>query len=379
MTRINQVGRTALLALSLPLLTIRPAARAQEGTASPLTARSSTTCEAEKPLHRFPAECHVLLSALPADTETVTLARDFTFRDDESPAPSSPRNGEPEPPVTPRAVFDTVVVPRVVASAQPPRIVHDWLRGRRVSLMVAGGRDYRIASAFGSYVYESAAAFVLSEPLGAAKEEWLRALSAEQTSSRRVAGWDVSVLPVDHSDRESHIEVQEWAGSYVALLDDRTIVTATSDRYLEEFLDRLNAGESPAPARVLSLLREVSPEDDAWLLRIPAANAQTRKLAMRPLFATVLWRWRGGAAPNFTGRYQPAAGRSLAEVRTAVISYFEKGPDAPLSAALRHEATDDAYRLQLDFTGLKPKESEADANLLMNFAFLFLRNHPGFY
>jgi len=382
MKRIERVGRAALLglSLSLPLLATGSAVRGDEGTESAATVRNSAVGEAENQLRRFPAEWRVLLSALPTDTETMTLARDFTFSDDEPPVASSPQGSEREPLPTPRAVFDGVVVPRAVASAKPPRIVRDRLRGRRVNLMVAGGRDYRIASAFGSYIYESAAAFVLSEPLGAAREEWLCALSAARISSRRLAGREVSVLPVDRSDRESHIEVQEWEGSYVAILDDRTIVTATSDRYLKEFLDRLDAGDRPEPARVLSLLRDVSPEDDAWLLRIPASNAQTRKLAMRPLFATVLWRWRSGISPNFMGRYQPAEGRSLAEVRPAVVSCFQRRrDDVPLSDALRQEHTDDAVLLRLDFTRLKPRESPADANLLTGFAFLFLKQHPGFY
>ena len=329
---------------------------------------------------RFPAEVAKCLAALPADTETVTVARDFEFRyrdwSDKS-APAKPRALVPGVAKEARAWFDEAVIPQITCVTKPPRAVREALEGCHVAHLVEGGRDYRVSSAFGSYVFESAGMFILQDPLQDAGDT-LRKQLARKAEVRMIADRKVYVLPVDRSDREQHVPTEKWEGAFVVLLDDRTIVTATSDRFLDAFLRGLNQSPQKRPP-VLQSLADVDPDDAAWMVRVPAANAQTHRLALQPLFARIVWRWRNGESPAFIAHYRPAPKRTVEDVERTVASFFKEAATRPDSAAISLTRAAREVKLGIDVTKFDPEEMPVDANTMMTFALRFLWDHQGLY
>jgi hypothetical protein len=115
------------------------------------------------------------------------------------------------------------------------------------------------------------------------------------------------------------------------------------------------------------------------MVRVPAANAQTRRLALQPLFARIVWRWRDSELPAFIAHYRPAPKRTVEDVERTVASFFKEAATRPDSAAISLTRSAREVTLGIDVTKFDPEERSVDANSMTTFALRFLWDHQGMY
>jgi len=115
------------------------------------------------------------------------------------------------------------------------------LENIRVPLTVYGGRNYEVVSSFGSYRYEGCSIMAFKEDIATTGKEYLQALRRDAKQVRQIGGREVFVFPADKNEMESIYKLKPWQGVYVTVLSPNVILTATSDAYLKELLDRVDA------------------------------------------------------------------------------------------------------------------------------------------
>jgi hypothetical protein len=141
---------------------------------------------------------------------------------------------------------------------------------RKIKLAVCGGRNAEIVSAFGSMRKESCAIIVLEKPLDGDANKWQDALRARAKKTRTIVDQEVFEFP-SLTVMEGVYKQKEWQGTYVSLLAPDTILCATSDRFLEELLERRKSTpkDRALPAD-LPEWKQIDIGAPAWLLWHPA-------------------------------------------------------------------------------------------------------------
>ncbi|TWU04132.1 hypothetical protein CA54_60140 [Symmachiella macrocystis] len=150
------------------------------------------------------------------------------------------------------------------------------LKDVTVPLVVYGGRNYEVVSAFGTYRYEGCSILAFKDELATAGKEYLKALRRDANQIRRMSGHDVFVFPADKNEMESFYKLKPWQGVYVTTVGANVILSATSDAYLEEILHRVDGqADDRALPDTLPQWSYVDSTANTWGLRnIPAIENQ---------------------------------------------------------------------------------------------------------
>jgi hypothetical protein len=206
----------------------------------------------DAPIGKLPADVERLVKWLPEDTETLIVARAMTL-------------GHPKwEHMKGWSIYANFLLANDIdvagASFAP-------LQGRDVSLAVQGARNFDLVTKFGGLRGEHCTLFILSIPLEAEGRDLTEQLRRNAASVRSMGGRDVFTFP-SAILRQHEKKPLPWEGSYFVVLDPKTVLHATSDRYLAEVLARVT---KPAPGRALAdSLPEWGHVDltaPAWVLR----------------------------------------------------------------------------------------------------------------
>ncbi len=143
----------------------------------------------------------------------------------------------------------------------------NMLAGEKVVLALRGSRNYDVVNSFGSLRNEGCAIVVFENNLDQFAKGWLGKLRDGAKKVKRIAGRDVFVF-------SSTIEMgpwvlqRSWQGTFIVLLQPNTLLCATSNRYLEGVLKRVDA--KPAARALPADLPEwkhLDVSESTWLLR----------------------------------------------------------------------------------------------------------------
>jgi hypothetical protein len=159
------------------------------------------------------------------------------------------------------------------------------LRGRKIECVVQGARNFESVSKFGSLRSESCTIVVFESDLGDAAREWTECLRKGAESVRTLVGREVFVYPsptrMDHWAHETR-----WQGAYFVLLKPDTLLCATSDRYLETVLRRVD--EAPVDRALPDNLpewRHVDVDAPVWMLRhVPKVGERAHSVGLTAAF-----------------------------------------------------------------------------------------------
>ena len=174
---------------------------------------------------------------------------------------------------------------------------------------IHAGRNFRTASAFGTQVQEGVSVVRYTQPLTANLLSQIHeALSKDpQSKKTKIGDHDVYVFPISKQGREGWAKEQDWEGRFVVLLDEHTIIKASSDRYLDECLARIK--QKPTTMALPDDLPEwkyLDPKADVWLLRhVPRKNGNLRLQGLV---------WMAGGGRPFRVVYVPNKGASVREI-----------------------------------------------------------------
>ncbi len=128
------------------------------------------------------------------------------------------------------------------------------LRGRKVEYIVHGARNFEGVSSFGSLRSESCTIIVFESDLGDAAKEWTDGLRRGAESIRTMIGREVFAYP-SPTLMEPWEHETRWQGAYFVFLKPNVLLGASSDRYLESVLRRVDGAPggsraSGQPARM---------------------------------------------------------------------------------------------------------------------------------
>jgi hypothetical protein len=218
----------------------------------------------EPPAKALPQDVEQIMAWLPTDTESLIVARSFEM-------------GQHLEGLLDAEVVDLKPMFFSVA-LMDLEVLNDQLKlplpQKRVKLAVTGGRNAEGVSAFGEVRKESCSIVVLEKPLGDGAGKWKAALRAKAEKKRTIVDEEVFVFR-SFTAMEPIFKPKEWQGTYVVLLAPDTILCATSDRYLEELLQRRKSPDKgralPAELPEWKLIDTSSP---AWMLWRPAADKE---------------------------------------------------------------------------------------------------------
>jgi hypothetical protein len=211
----------------------------------------------------LPPEIRRSLAWFPVDTETLVAARSFAL------VTSKELDGRAQDPKPARPPFDRWL--RITAlegffEADDGKFL-DALAGKKVVVALRGARNYDVVSKFGSLRSESCLVLTFENKFDESDKRKLATLFTRRKEVRRISGREVFVFP-STTVMQSIYEKQPWQGTFIVLLDGKTLLCATSDRYLEEVLRRVDT--KPADRALADDLPEWKHLDlnaRAWLLR----------------------------------------------------------------------------------------------------------------
>ena len=206
------------------------------------------------------------LAWLPEDTETIVVGQSFTIR-----VPYV-RGAIKLTVKEMKQDFHTYAQEMALGAIGEPEMAKYLkpLAGKNVVLGLRGGRNYEwVTSTLPTHRTEGCAVVIFEEELGEAGEEWIKMLSKGAEAVREIAGRNVFVFPPTKSMRPAR--KSEWPGKlgvYLMLLNSNTILCATSDKYLEQLLERVDTPPSnSALPDDLPEWKHVSPTAPAWMMR----------------------------------------------------------------------------------------------------------------
>ena len=222
---------------------------------------------AEAPLEGLPADVERLVKWLPEDTETLVVARTAVLT-------------RPDPMWLKRwSDVGMISVTESLSVAEGGPL--ESILGRRVELAVRGARNFDGVTSFGGLRSEGCAIFTLATNLDAGGRALARSLRKHAASIRSVAGRDVYVFP-SAVLKEPWTKPAPWEGAFFVVLDPRTLLYATSDRYLAEVLGHIDhPGNHRALPDSLPEWKHVNFAAPSWIVRhYPREDPTTHAIGM---------------------------------------------------------------------------------------------------
>ncbi|HEV8068340.1 MAG TPA: hypothetical protein VGP76_11435 [Planctomycetaceae bacterium] len=203
------------------------------------------------------------LAWLPVDTETLVAAQSFALPSSKELGHRTQNSKSAEPVFNDWLHVDAL---EGFFEADGGKFL-DALAGKKVALALRGARNYDVVSAFGSLRSEGCVVLTFENNFDATDKRKLAALLTRRKEIRRISGRDAFVFP-STTVMESVFKPELWQGTFIVLLDGSTLLCATSDRYLQEVLRRVDT--KPADRALADDLPEWKHLDlnaPAWLLR----------------------------------------------------------------------------------------------------------------
>jgi hypothetical protein len=159
------------------------------------------------------------------------------------------------------------------------------LRGRKVEWLVHGATNYDGVSSLGSLRSEGCTIIVFEKNLGNAAREWNEGLRPRAQAIRTVAGREVIVLP-SPTEMERWVKETEWQGIYFVLLEPNIVLCASSDRYLEAVLRRVDtAPKMRALPDQLPEWKHVDFDAPLWMIRhVPKPGEKAHTVGVTATF-----------------------------------------------------------------------------------------------
>jgi hypothetical protein len=132
---------------------------------------------------------------------------------------------------------------------------------------------------------EGCSIIVFENDLGTAAREWTEGLRGKAKAVRSLVGHEVFVFP-SSTVMEGEFKETEWQGNFFVLLDPRTILSATSDRYLESVLQRVKVEpKARALPDTLPEWKHVDLDAPVWMIRHrPRVHKKTRTIGVTAAF-----------------------------------------------------------------------------------------------
>ena len=159
------------------------------------------------------------------------------------------------------------------------------LGGRKIECVVRGAGISMASVVSASLRSESCTIVVFDKDLGDAAGEWTERLRKGAKAVRTILGREVFVFP-STKVMESWVKETRWQGSYFVLLKPNIVLCASSDRYLEAVLRRVN--EVPAARALPDNLpewKQVDFDAPVWMLRhIPKIGGRAHTVGSTATF-----------------------------------------------------------------------------------------------
>jgi hypothetical protein len=163
-----------------------------------------------------------MLSWLPADTETVIVARDFTLPD--------PAVLEKTKIYTQELAFSGLAL-RTWEGAYKP--LASYFKNQKVSLAMEGSRKFRAHHGFGLMPFEGCTLIVFAEQLGDRADQYFKAVSATALRIEEVEGHKFLVF-----QNRLWSDTANWT-AFVGFAGRNLLLVATDMGYLQEVLSRI--------------------------------------------------------------------------------------------------------------------------------------------
>jgi hypothetical protein len=182
------------------------------------------------------------------------------------------------------------------------------LAGRKVALALRGNRNYYPATiTLPTWQCENCSIILFEKDLGEAEQQLTAMLRADAEATRKFAGRDVFAFPPTKNMKKEigQPRRREWLGIFVVVLDSQTLLLASSDKYLEELLERIDS--KPVRTAIpenLKVWEHVNAQATAWMVLHP--QAQIDKTGGEALLDGIAW----SVTPDevrvcyLSGRYQ---------------------------------------------------------------------------
>ena len=198
----------------------------------------------------------------PADTEAIVAASSFRI----------PGEGAAGAEKIGLATFAQLLACGELAELEKGKYLKP-LTGKKIAHAMRGGRGFETVSAFGSHRSEACAVIVFDGQLGETAKEWTDLVRQGAKEVRMLAGREVFAFP-STVVMEGYVRPKPWQGTYLVLLSPDTLLCATSDKYLEEVLKRVDTPHADrALPDSLAEWRQVDASAPAWMVRhIPRAK-----------------------------------------------------------------------------------------------------------
>jgi hypothetical protein len=145
--------------------------------------------------------------------------------------------------------------------------VWEPLADRKVALALSGGRNYEGVSSFGGHRCEGCTILVLEKELPERGEDWIKAIRPKAKEVRKMGEREVLVFP-SMVEMEAIFKLKPWQGTFILLLNAKTILCATSDAYLKEVLEQIDhPAEGPSRLGQRQEWKYVEPNSAAFMIR----------------------------------------------------------------------------------------------------------------
>lgn len=222
---------------------------------------------------KLPPRVESVLRWLPEDTETLIVARSVTL-------PAEPKLGE----LVNWQDFGVSLATGDLSLVAGGKLLKP-LQGRKLEYVIHGAMNFESVSSFGSLRSESCAILVFETDLGDAVKVWNESLRKDAKAVRTLVGREVFVFP-STTTMEPWVKQTKWQGTYLVLLKPNTLLCATSDRYLESVLHRVNGSpKARAFPDHLSEWKQVDLDAPVWLLRhLPNVNQRINTVGLTASF-----------------------------------------------------------------------------------------------
>ncbi len=165
------------------------------------------------------------------------------------------------------------------------------LKDCKIDRLVFGAKNYDVVSSFGSLRSENCAIFVFEAELGDAAEKLTTNFHKGATAVKTLVGREVFVYP-SATVMEPWVKPTKWQATYFVLLTPKILLCATSDRYLETLLRRVdNRPETRALPDTLPEWKHVDLDAPSWMMRhFPDPRRKLRTIGLTAAFIKDTWR-----------------------------------------------------------------------------------------
>lgn len=226
--------------------------------------------ETAPPVEHLPASVQKTLASLPADTESVVVARSFKI-----PGSEDKPISDLEPAKAAAEVLQTLATGPI--SYMKSGEFTGPLAGRKVALAVGAGRRFDVVSAFGEQRYQGCHVLIFEEELAAAGHRMTELLRKKAVDTREIEGCETYVFNSVFA-KESFVKDEPWEGVFIVHPRSNVVLCATQEAFLKEVLGRLKVEPT---GRALSLQlpvwKYVDGTASAWMVRHVEKNAFAAK------------------------------------------------------------------------------------------------------